>query len=86
MLKSEYGFYLTDEQRCAARDVCLDNVYFGSDGSVIGIKFDDYDIEVFTFRKDGGIVKEVRDFEGGWTTVCRDRFGKWIDEEGEEVE
>lgn len=86
MLKEEYAFYLTGAQRCAVRDVSLDNVYFGTDGMIVGIKFQDYDIEVFTFRKDGSIVKEVRDFSDGWVVTHCDSEGVWTDEEGEVVE
>jgi hypothetical protein len=88
VLKEKYEFDLTVAQRCAIRDACIDtkNVFFCADGMVTGIKFEDYDIEVFTFRKDGSIVKEVRDFSDGWVTSNCDINGIWRDEEGEEIE
>ena len=88
-MNSEYGFYLTDAQQNAIRDVSVDKseLHFSATGSVVGIVFDEYDVTTYTFRKDGGIVKETRDFTGndGWTTWCRDHNGKWVDDEGVEV-
>lgn len=89
MLKKEYAFYLTDAQRWAIRDASVDdnNVHFCADGMVTGIKFQDHDIEVFTFRKDGTVVKEVRDFfSDGWTVSNLGEDGLWRDELGEEIE
>lgn len=82
MLKSEYSFYLTDAQRWAVRDVALDNVYFGSDGMVMGFAFEDYEVITFTFRKDGSIVRESRGLDSdGWVLTNRDSDGVWTDEE-----
>lgn len=80
MLKDEYSFYLTDAQRWAIRDVSLDsvNVYFGADGSVIGILFEEYEVITFTFRRDGEIVREARGLgSDGWTTNTCDVKGVW---------
>jgi hypothetical protein len=86
MLKEQYSFYLTMAQRCAIRDVALDNVYFGSDGSVIGMSFGEYEIVMFTFRRDGEIVRESRALDSdGWVTTERSSDGVWA-EDLEEVE
>lgn len=80
MLEKEYGFYLTDAQRCAIRDLCLgsSNVYFGADGCVMGLTFDENDIILYTLRKDGSVVREMRGLQGySWHTNDRDVHGVW---------
>lgn len=83
-MNTEFGFYLTDEQKFAMRDVSIDlaELHFSATGSVIGIVWGEYDVTTYTFRKDGGIVKETRDFTGndGWDTDYRDANGKWMSE------
>mgnify|MGYP000276441905 FL=1 len=87
LLDKEYAFYLSDAQRYAIRDVVLgiSNVYFGADGSVMGMTFDESQIILYTFRKDGTIVRESRGLQGyRWTTHKCDIDGVW-DYEEEEV-
>jgi hypothetical protein len=84
MLDKEYGFYLTDVQRCAIRDLSLSksNVYFGADGSVMGMTFDEVEIILYTLRKDGSVVRESRGLQGyRWDTHMLDVDGVWDYEE-----
>lgn len=80
MLPKEFSFYLTDAQRSAIHDVGVANVEvsFTATGMVNATVYGDYDITCYTFRKDGGIVKESRCFDtDGWVTDCRDADGNW---------
>lgn len=80
MLNEEYNFYLTDAQRRAIHDVGVANVEvsFTTTGMVNATVYGDYDITCYTFRRDGGIVKESRNFDSyGWVTDCRDADGNW---------
>lgn len=88
MLKEEYSFYLTDAQRWAIRDMGLSevDVNFSTSGMVHATVFEDYEVRCFTFRKDGGIVKETRALDSdGWETICMDAEGVWTSELGEVV-
>lgn len=82
--QTEFGFYLTDAQKNAMHDVSVDlaELHFTGTGSVAGIVWGEYDVISYTFRKDGGIVKETRSFAGsdGWDTDYRDHNGKWMSE------
>lgn len=83
MLHKEYAFYLTDEQRWAIHDVGLGSaeVSFSASGMVHGAVFHEYEVVLYTFRKDGGIVKESRALDSdGWETTCRDANGVWTSE------
>lgn len=80
----EYSFYLSDAQRYAIRDVVLGsaNIYFGADGSVMGMTFDEAQIVLYTFRKDGSIVRESRGLQGyRWDTHRCGIDGVWDYEE-----
>lgn len=80
MLKDKFEFYLTDAQRSAIHDmgVAEVEVSFTTSGMVNATVFEDYGIICYTFRKDGGIVKESRTFTtDGWETDCRDHNGVW---------
>lgn len=84
MLPKEFAFYLTDAQRCVIRDLCLEksNVYFGADGSVMGLTFDGVEIILYTLRKDGSVVRESRGLRGyRWDTHTLDTAGVWSYEE-----
>jgi len=88
-LNKKHSFELTSEQVSAIHDVGVSSVdvSFTTSGMVNATVFEDSGIICYTFRKDGGIVKEVRNFfDDGWVTTCRDLYGRWIDEEGQEVE
>lgn len=80
LFNKEHTFYLTDAQRYAIRDVTLDsgNLYFCADGMVMGVAFEDNEIVLFTFRKDGTVVREARGLDiDGWTTDTLDIDGVW---------
>lgn len=83
MMKNEYGFYVTDAQKVAIRDVGLAEVEvsFTTSGMVHATVFEEYEVVCYTFRKDGGIVKETRSLDSdGWETTCRDANGVWTTE------
>jgi hypothetical protein len=89
MLKEKYEFDLTVAQRCAIRDACVSEVEvsFTTGGVVTATVFEEYEIVFYTFRKDGEVVREVRDFgSGGWVTWVCGLDNVWRDEEGEEIE
>jgi hypothetical protein len=80
-MNSEYGFYLTDAQIKAIADVGVSDVEvsFSTSGMVNAMVWDEYEITLYTFRKDGGVVRETRGLDSdGWVTDCRDIYGKWI--------
>lgn len=71
-LATEHNFYLTDEQRHAivTTGIGMNQLQFSADGMVSAIKFGDYDVSFYTFRKDGSYVVETRDFASdGWETA-----------------
>lgn len=68
-MSKQFVFELTDEQEKAIKEwTTLDEIQFHADGMVSWIEWRDYDVRVFTFRKDGSVVLEERDFSDGWST------------------
>lgn len=75
-MSNQYVFELTDEQTKAIKYwTTLDQIQFHADGLVSWIEWRDYDVRVFTFRKDGTVVLEERDFNEGWSTYTFDAEG-----------
>lgn len=89
MAREKYSFELTLEQQVAIRDMCISDteLFLSGTGMVCGCVFGDYEITFYTFREDGSVVREVRDFlSDGWTIHNIDVDGVWRDELGEVVE
>lgn len=73
-MSKQFVFELTDEQVTAIKGICtLDDITFHADGMVSYINWEDHDVKVWTFRKDGSYVLEERDFYDGWETYQFDK-------------
>lgn len=68
-MSKQFIFELTDKQEKTIKEwTTLDQLSFDASGLVFWIEWRDYDVRVITFRKDGSVVLEERDFSDGWTT------------------
>lgn len=73
-MSRQYVFELTEEQLTTIKSICtLDDITFHTNGMVSYINWGDYDVKVWTFRKDGSYVLEERDFSDGWETYQFDK-------------
>jgi hypothetical protein len=69
-------FELTDEQVKSIQEwTTLDEISYGADGTVFWANWGEYDVKAYTFRKDGSVVLEERDFSEGWRTYEFDYKG-----------
>lgn len=68
-MSRQFVFELTDEQEKAIKEwTTLDEISISANGLVFWANWGDYDVKVYTFRKDGSVVLEERDFSDGWST------------------
>lgn len=68
-MSKQFVFELTDEQEKAIKEwTTLDEISISVNGLVFWANWGDYDVKVYTFRKDGSVVLEERDFSDGWST------------------
>lgn len=74
----QYTKTLTDEQWATIRNWHLEkDLYFHTDGKVQAILFEQDCIQVFTFRSDGSLLVEERDFTNqGWSEMEYKASGK----------
>ena len=79
-MSRQYVFEITDEQEKAIKEwTTLDQISFHADGLVVWANWRDYDVQVLTFRKDGSVVLEEREFYDGWNTYTFDAEGESIE-------
>ncbi len=75
-MSNQYVFELTDEQTKAIKHwTTLDQIQFHADGLVSWTEWCFWYVRVVTFRKDGSVVLEERDFAEGWSTYTFDAEG-----------
>ena len=71
-------FELTDEQVKSIREwTTLEEISYRADNLVCWYEFREYDVRVFTFRPNGDVVLEEREFHGeGWDTYTFEYKGE----------
>lgn len=77
-MSNQHVFELTDEQVKAIEHwTTIQDVSFRKDGTVYWADWRDHDVRVFTFRTDGSVILEERDFfSDGWETYTFDTEGE----------